>query len=251
MSAETIQAQYDHLATIAQRFANSAQANADMIGRVQRSAQALQQGGWQGKGSEAFSAEMTRTVFPALQRLTQALQEAQATTLRISEVLRQAEDEAAKPFRAGGTAIDQTPGLAASITPEGINDEFDRFKLNRPPRSPVTTYPTEGVAAAIAQLLGMSAQQITQHEANLLNQLNLLQLGDFRNIHDQAFEYEAAYFGGNPNNDGPADAFRHAVWSALLTRQFTADWAQEYTGAHEDLPGNRRRGSSWIARTTP
>lgn len=99
MGAETIQAQYDQLATIAQRFAKSAQANTDMIGRVRRSAHALQHGGWQGMGVQGFSAEMEQTLFPALLRLTQAMQEAQATTLRISEVLRRAEDEAAEPFK--------------------------------------------------------------------------------------------------------------------------------------------------------
>jgi len=39
-------------------------------------------------------------------------------------------------------------------------------------------------------------------------------------------------------NDGQRDAFRHACWNALLTREFGADWTRQFTTAHEGLPGN-------------
>lgn len=41
-----------------------------------------------------------------------------------------------------------------------------------------------------------------------------------------------------PANDGHNDAFRHAYWNALLTKNFGADWTRQFTTAHEGLPGN-------------
>lgn len=41
-----------------------------------------------------------------------------------------------------------------------------------------------------------------------------------------------------PRNDGHNDAFRHAYWSATLTREFGANWTREFTTAHEARPGN-------------
>ena len=41
-----------------------------------------------------------------------------------------------------------------------------------------------------------------------------------------------------PANDGHNDAFRHAYWNALLTKDFGAGWTQQFATAHEGLPGN-------------
>ncbi|AZG44282.1 DUF6973 domain-containing protein [Gordonia insulae] len=45
-------------------------------------------------------------------------------------------------------------------------------------------------------------------------------------------------FPPNSLNDGHGDAFRHAYWNALLTKQFGAEWTAQYTTAHEGLGGN-------------
>ncbi|MEE4022961.1 hypothetical protein V1Y59_07730 [Gordonia sp. PKS22-38] len=39
-------------------------------------------------------------------------------------------------------------------------------------------------------------------------------------------------------SDGHGDAFRHAYWNALLTKEFGAEWTEQYTTAHEGLGGN-------------
>lgn len=41
-----------------------------------------------------------------------------------------------------------------------------------------------------------------------------------------------------PTNDGHTDAFRHAYWSARLTAEFGVGWAEQFTVAHEGVPGN-------------
>jgi WXG100 family type VII secretion target len=104
MSSNIIQAQYEALEALAQKFGQQAEMNGEMYGRVQKVVQALEQGGWEGQGSSAFFAEMDGTIYPALQRLINALEEAQSTTLQIKEIIQQAEEEAAAPF--GGRAAE-------------------------------------------------------------------------------------------------------------------------------------------------
>lgn len=98
MSVDVIQAEYEQLADIANRFGQQAEANSEMISRLQQRVAQLQQGGWIGAGVDAFSREMEGEVFPALQRLTGALEQARDTTNNIKDVLKTAEDEAARLF---------------------------------------------------------------------------------------------------------------------------------------------------------
>jgi WXG100 family type VII secretion target len=116
MSQDIIQANYDQLALVARRFAQQAQAITELRGRVLRSGQALERGGWQGRGSLAFFAEMNGVVYPAMQRLIQALEEARSVTLQASDLMRRAEEEAAAVFKSqaagsgGGGRAEQEDG---------------------------------------------------------------------------------------------------------------------------------------------
>ena len=101
MTNDIIQVQYDKLQEVAARFGRQAEATAQMQGRVQQSLRALQAGGWEGRGSAAFSGEMNDTVLPATMRLQEAMQKANEVTRQIAAVLRQAEQEASIPFKGG------------------------------------------------------------------------------------------------------------------------------------------------------
>jgi WXG100 family type VII secretion target len=91
MSSDVIQAKYDELETIARQFAQRAQLIGELRSQLQRSAQPLEQGGWQGRGSAAFFREMTGQIFPATLRLRRALEDGSAVTLQASEIMRRAE----------------------------------------------------------------------------------------------------------------------------------------------------------------
>lgn len=103
--ADEIRADYPRLRQVAAQFVNHANAVRQVQQRIRRSSQDLQ-GAWTGRGSQAFFAEMTTEVLPALQRLSSALYRAQAVTLQIGQVLQAAEEEAARPFRTQGAAPD-------------------------------------------------------------------------------------------------------------------------------------------------
>lgn len=126
---DVIQAQYENLEGIAQRFGQRAEAHIELHSRVERSFQALEQGGWEGKGAEGFTSEMNGEVFPAMQRLIDGLEEAQSVTLQIKDILQKAEEEAASVFRdGGGSSAGGSAAPPASIpdvveTPPGTFDD--------------------------------------------------------------------------------------------------------------------------------
>ena len=96
--ADEVRADYEQLEQVASRFANQSQEVQQMLQQVRNQMQKLQSD-WIGRGSEAFFSEMEGEVLPAVQRLQQALEEANRVTNEIVQTMQQAEDEASSPFR--------------------------------------------------------------------------------------------------------------------------------------------------------
>ncbi|MCB9127359.1 MAG: WXG100 family type VII secretion target [Ardenticatenales bacterium] len=99
-----IQANYDQLQRIAQRFAEQSQQIAALRNDLSHRTSALRDGDWEGQGAIAFFAEMDRDLLPGLLRLREALQEASEVTLAIRTLLQVAEEEAAALFTNGAAA---------------------------------------------------------------------------------------------------------------------------------------------------
>ena len=97
---DEIRADYDQLDQVASQFANQSQAIQQMSQNIRSSMDPLEGGGWIGRGSDAFFAEMQSEIIPANERLEQALDEASRVTRQIVQIVKQAEDEASSPFRA-------------------------------------------------------------------------------------------------------------------------------------------------------
>ena len=102
MTADIVQAQDEQLTAVARRFGGQAEATARLSQQINRCMQALNQGGWEGRGAKAFFGEMEREIVPAMERLSAALERGEAVTIRIHAIMRPAEDEAARPFREKG-----------------------------------------------------------------------------------------------------------------------------------------------------
>ncbi len=96
--SDEIRADYQQLAQVATQFSRQATAINRMRADVKRSMNSLQ-GNWIGKGSDAFFSEMNDKVLPATQRLYKALQEANKITKQMAQVVQQAEEDAAAPFK--------------------------------------------------------------------------------------------------------------------------------------------------------
>ena len=97
--ADEIRADYRQLQQVASQFSRQASAVNQMRQQVKRNMNSLQNN-WIGHGSEAFFSEMNDKVLPGTDRLYKALQEASKITKQISQLMQQAEQDAAAPFSA-------------------------------------------------------------------------------------------------------------------------------------------------------
>lgn len=152
MSANTIQAKYDELENIAQRFGQWAESNAEMSSRLQHNVEQLKHGDWIGKGSEAFFKEMDDEVLPAVGRLIHALQQSQSTINEIIFIIQSAEEEAARPFTREALDLSQTSSTAGTIR-QMIEDVARQVVGGSQPSSP---------AGTIRQMIEDVARQVAE-----------------------------------------------------------------------------------------
>jgi WXG100 family type VII secretion target len=96
--ADEIRAHYDELDQVSKQFGNLGQVVQDLQQKTRGSYDKLHDKGWIGQAANAFFDEMESMIFPATDRLQQALEEASQTTRQISQSVRQAEQEASALF---------------------------------------------------------------------------------------------------------------------------------------------------------
>jgi WXG100 family type VII secretion target len=110
MPASRIRVDYDSLTQISQLFARHSEDTQRTIQRVQQQKDTLEGGDWVGKGATAFYKEMDGEILPSLKRLATAFSTADRVTCQIIQILKQAEEEAARILIVIGTS-----GLGASV----------------------------------------------------------------------------------------------------------------------------------------
>lgn len=149
--------------------------------------------------------------------------------------------------------LDEVANAFEQADKKEILDKFQVFMQMRRCWDPNASidyvgYPREGFNKWLADQLGFTFSEITSEEADLLDKLvgdwgiGYDRLIEFASCANDAYKYQSDFFSTSDNmgsfNDNAADAFRHAYWSARLTKAFGADWAQRFTDAHEDIPNN-------------
>ncbi len=97
--ADEIQADFDKLGQVASKFDNQAQATREMTRKVRSAMQKLEQGGWMGRGADAFFKEMNTIVLPTLKKMEAALTTGSQVSKEIAQKMRSAEEEAGSPFK--------------------------------------------------------------------------------------------------------------------------------------------------------
>lgn len=180
MTREIIQAQYDQLTAVADLFGSQAEQTGTMATRMRRAMQGLQSGGWEGRGARAFFNEMQAEVLPSVARLQQALAEAKRVTLQISQILRQAEEQAAAPFCSRDN-LGAAGGLAASLILQGADVNGDGLPPDVVSRwSQMTQAEREqalqAMANRIAAQYGMASIPVRVEQLNSLEGLTYLGL---------------------------------------------------------------------------
>ena len=99
MSADIVRIDYEGLESTAAKYRHHAAEVREMERLLLRALGDLRDGGWEGRGADAFYSEMEEVVLPAVQRLIAALEDADLTTRQIARTFQSAEEEAAAPFR--------------------------------------------------------------------------------------------------------------------------------------------------------
>lgn len=94
---DTIEINYDMIATIKSRFSNKSQEIERTRQLLENHINDLRAGEWKGNGATAFYTEMDELLLPALNRLVQALTEAENSMQIIANEFQIAEEEAS-PF---------------------------------------------------------------------------------------------------------------------------------------------------------
>lgn len=125
---EIIRVDHEALTKVAGSFGKESAATAQMLQQVTQAMQKLQNGGWMGRGSEAFFNEMEQKIIPAVRRLIEALAEADRTTKAISQTMKGADEEASSGFRqditnsggGGGSDLGNTNGGAGGPVSGGV-----------------------------------------------------------------------------------------------------------------------------------
>jgi len=113
MPAPRVRADYDQLARIAAAFDRHSSETQRLLKDINQKAHTLENGDWVGRGADAFYREMDSQVLPSLKRLASAFAEGRRTTVQISSVMKQAEDDAARLFQV--TAAGGWTGVMAAI----------------------------------------------------------------------------------------------------------------------------------------
>jgi WXG100 family type VII secretion target len=101
MSTSKIRAEHNSLQQIAQTFHTQADQTHKMYTALKNKMAVLSGGDWVGKGATKFYAEMDGGVLPAVQRLNKALAHGSQITLKISNLMQQADDDVARLFKGG------------------------------------------------------------------------------------------------------------------------------------------------------
>jgi len=160
--ADEIRVDYPQLEQVAAQFARQATAVNQTQQRVKRQVGQLRSA-WVGKGSGAFYAEMNDKVLPATERLYRALQEASKTTRQIAQLMEQAENDAAAPFKAGEkTDGDAATGAGAGTAGVPVQDLQTRWgNLTDAERKQALEYMADDIAGQYGMKhLPVSVEQI-------------------------------------------------------------------------------------------
>jgi WXG100 family type VII secretion target len=97
--AEKTECNYDELQQLTKMLQKEAEEMNQLLSQTRGKADALHGDGWIGRGADKFFAEMQQLILPSMTRLVNALNQASQSANQISEIYRQAEDEAQNGFK--------------------------------------------------------------------------------------------------------------------------------------------------------
>ncbi|HRE46783.1 MAG TPA: WXG100 family type VII secretion target [Aggregatilineales bacterium] len=96
--AGKIQCDYDQMGKVADTFSKESGQTQQLFQQLSKIAGDLAGGGWVGEGNDKFQTEFNDIVKKAMDKLVRVLEDAASASKRISDALKQAEDESGGLF---------------------------------------------------------------------------------------------------------------------------------------------------------
>lgn len=123
-----------------------------------------------------------------------------------------------------------------------LQDILDRYQVSKS-GGQASLWPDGTTLALIRRFVpGFNARLMSPEESLILKQLldakGPFALKTFYDAMSRADQTTEKRYQGKGTADGHGDAFRHAYWNALMTREFGEEWTKNYATAHERLGGN-------------
>ncbi|GAB4545284.1 MAG: hypothetical protein OHK0023_03330 [Anaerolineae bacterium] len=125
MPANLIQGNYPLLKIAAKACTEHADMTRALTHQITRMCEMLRQFGWRGCGADAFYCEMDEMIFPAMQRLSAALDTASSQIIKIHDVLKEHEERAARLFEGTATGIVANMQGSPADEPMLISDKIE------------------------------------------------------------------------------------------------------------------------------
>lgn len=180
-----------------------------------------------------------RTANDADRRITEAL-----GTLgpEILDASRAGDDPAQIAWRAVWMAnphdVDGRPSLA---------DIMKKYQVTKDPDG-MTQYP-DGILEWFLKQRGQDPRTVTASEKEILDDLlhskGIQGLMMFQNDYDSATNGPPKWM-PQGRYDGHGDAWRHAYWNALMTRDFGSEWTEKFTVSHERIAEDNQIGRAHV-----
>ncbi len=106
MPAPRIRCEYDVLDQIAKKFFSQADLTNQSLKNLRTQMETLQGGDWVGRGAKKFNSEMKSSLLPSMRGLSQVLEEGGQVTRKISQVMHQADEDAARLISLPGSGVE-------------------------------------------------------------------------------------------------------------------------------------------------
>ncbi|MFB4300791.1 hypothetical protein [Actinomadura sp. NTSP31] len=173
-------------------------------------------------------------------RMRSALQSAADADRRITEALATLTPEV---LEIGAAGLDprqlayRAVWMANPHDVEGRRSLADIMKLYQVEKDPqgMTEYP-DGWLEWVAKRFGHDPQTVTMSEKEMLDDLfhkeGMKGLSEFQHDRSSATEGPPKWL-PEGRFDGHGDAWRHAYWNALMTRDFGEEWTRKFAVSHE------------------
>ncbi|WP_157103763.1 DUF6973 domain-containing protein [Nocardia harenae] len=192
-------------------------------------------------GDEARAAADTASLQAQAGQIGSAMEMWAPQIAAVVAELRAFAPSSAGTFRTDPIEITELKKRGAGAGPASLHEQLlARYNVTPDPNGTVM-FPADPDSAVGKMLgsMGIDPKELTAGEADMLSRLNLHGVAAAVAIEQLASDGGHEVFADEPRKggigDGHADAFRHAYWNAMLTKEFGAEWTEAFTTAHERI----------------